>query len=135
MSSVDYRKRSVVAGGGSVRALLEFGSEMPASTQRKSTGTRHTASAARSTRSSGSSRDARRKFVVCLSNDDYAASLELRKIYATLPDAAALKLGMLRVVDESGEDYLYPSDRFGEIELPHSIAKAFAARPKRRARS
>jgi hypothetical protein len=68
----------------------------------------------------------RRKFVVCLSNDGYAASLEVRKIYTTLPDATALKLGMLRVIDESGEDYLYPSDQFGEIELPRRIAKAIA---------
>ncbi len=108
---------------------------MAASTQRKSTGTRRTASAAKSSRSSGSSRDARRKFVVCLSNDDYAASLEVRKIYTTVPDATALKLGMLRVIDESGEDYLYPSDQFGEIELPRRIAKAIAPSPRRRSRS
>jgi hypothetical protein len=47
-------------------------------------------------------------------------------INTTLPDATALKLGMLRVIDESGEDYLYPSDQFGEIELPRRIAKAIA---------
>jgi hypothetical protein len=75
----------------------------------------------------------RRKFVVCLSNNGYAASLEVRKIYTTLPDATALTLGMLRVIDESGEDYLYPSDQFGEIELPRRIAKAIA--PARRSRS
>ena len=61
---------------------------------------------------------------MCLSNDDYAASLEVRKIYTTVPDATALKLGMLRVVDESGEDYLYPSAFFAPIELPEAIAKA-----------
>ena len=97
---------------------------MAAHTRRKSTGTRRTASVAKSSRSSGSSRDARRKFVVCLSNEGYAASLEVRKIYRAMPDARALKLGMLRVVDESGEDYLYPSRQFGEIELPLRIAKA-----------
>lgn len=63
---------------------------------------------------------------MCLSNDGHPASLEVRKIYTTVPDAPALKLGMLRVVDESGEDYLYPSDQFGEIELPLRIAKAIA---------
>ncbi len=72
---------------------------MAASTQRKSTGTKRTAPAAKRTRSSGSSRDGRRKFVVCLSNEGYAASLEVRKIYVTVPDATALKLGMLRVID------------------------------------
>lgn len=74
--------------------------------------------------------DSRRKFVVCLDNDGYAASLEVRKIYTTVPDASALKLGLLRVVDESGEDYLYPADQFGEIELPRRIAKAMARAPR-----
>ena len=72
---------------------------------------------------------------MCLSNDDYAASLEVRKIYTTVPDATALKLGMLRVIDESGEDYLYPSDQFGEIVLPSRIAKAIAPSPRRRSKS
>ena len=116
-------------------ALLGFGSSMAASTQRKSTGTKRTALAARSSRSSGSSRDSRRKFVVCLSNDGYAASLEVRKIYTTLSDATALKLGLFRVVDESGEDYLYPCDQFGEIELPPRIAKAIASGAGRRSKS
>jgi hypothetical protein len=119
----------------SARALLGFGSSMAASTQRKSTGTRRTASAAKSSKSSVSSRDVRRKFVVCLSNDGYAASLEVRKIYTTVPDGTALKLGMLRVIDEFGEDYLYPSEQFGEIELPRRIAKAIAPSPRRRSRS
>jgi hypothetical protein len=108
---------------------------MPASTQRKSTGTKRTASVARSSRSSGSSRDTRRRFVVCLSNDGYDASLEVRKIYTTVPDATALKLGMLRVVDESGEDYLYPSDQFAGIDLPPKIAKVIAPSSGRRSKS
>ena len=70
---------------------------------------------------------------MCLSNDGHPASLEVRKIYTTVPDATALKLGLLRVVDESGEDYLYPSDQFGEIELPRRIAKAIA--PRRQSKS
>jgi hypothetical protein len=69
--------------------------------------------------------------VVCLSNEGYPASLEVRKIYATVPDPTAQRLGMLRVVDESGEDYLYPSGQFGEIALPAKIAKAFTSRGMR----
>lgn len=72
---------------------------------------------------------------MCLSNDGYAASLEVRKIYVTVPDATALKLGMLRVIDESGEDYLYPSEQFGEIELPRRIAKVIEPRPARQSKS
>jgi hypothetical protein len=106
--------------------LVESGFKMAASTPRKSTGTKRTASVARSTRSSGSSRDARGKHVVCVSNDGYAASLEVRKIYTTIRDAAAEKLGFLRVVDESGEDYLYPRVQFSEITLPRGLAKVLA---------
>jgi len=64
---------------------------------------------------------------VCLSNAGYAASLEVRKLYPVISDPASLRLGLLRVVDESGEDYLYPTDRFGQIELPQRIATAIAA--------
>jgi hypothetical protein len=69
---------------------------------------------------------------VCLSDGGAPASLEVRKIYATVPDATALKLGLLRVVDESGEDYLHPSDLFCELKLPSKIARVIApslARP------
>lgn len=51
------------------------------------------------------------RFVVCIDNSDYPVSLEPRKIYEALPDTQAEKLGQIRVVDESGEDYLYPSER------------------------
>jgi hypothetical protein len=54
-------------------------------------------------------------------------SLEARKIYRMMPDAKAEKFGMLRVVDESGEDYLYPKGQFGRLELPVRIAKAFGS--------
>jgi hypothetical protein len=64
--------------------------------------------------------------VVCVSNDGYAASLETRKIYSTVPDASADKLGMIRVIDESGEDYLYPRKQFSEIAIPRGLAKALA---------
>jgi hypothetical protein len=51
-------------------------------------------------------------YVVCVRNDEVPASLELRKIYAIIPDAESERHGMLRVIDESGEDYLYPRDWF-----------------------
>ena len=57
-------------------------------------------------------------FVVCINNDDYSASLETRKIYETLPDEDAARHDQLRVIDESGEDYLYPESLFMSIELP-----------------
>jgi hypothetical protein len=56
------------------------------------------------------------KYPACGKNEDYRASLELRKIYQLRSDLAAIKLGMLRVVDESGEDYLYPEDHFVAIK-------------------
>jgi hypothetical protein len=57
-------------------------------------------------------------FVVCLSNVGYTASLEIRKLYVALPDEEAERVGMLRVIDESGEDYLYPASNFARIDLP-----------------
>lgn len=64
------------------------------------------------------------RFVVCVQNRDYPASLELRKIYRLLPDPQAAKRGLLRVVDESGEDYLYPQTCFVPIRLPQAAEKA-----------
>jgi len=59
-----------------------------------------------------------RRLVVCIDNSDYEVSLELHKIYSVLPDADALQDGDLRVIDESGEDYLYNAGRFVTIEIP-----------------
>jgi len=64
------------------------------------------------------------QFVVCIKNKQYSASLELRKLYQVLPDAAAAKHNQLRVIDESGEDYLYPEDYFVAVHLPQSAEKA-----------
>ena len=58
------------------------------------------------------------RFVVCVENEDYPASLELRKIYQVIPDARAAEHQLIRVIDESGEDYLHPADYFVPIELP-----------------
>jgi hypothetical protein len=68
-----------------------------------------------------------KQLVVCINSADYPASLERRKIYVALRDAAAEKQGLLRIVDESGEDYLYPKDLFRTIALPLSIKKAVLA--------
>ena len=64
------------------------------------------------------------KFAVCISNEDYEASLELHKIYRVIPDEDAQVDGDLRVIDESGEDYLYPAGWFVFIELPHVLEKS-----------
>jgi hypothetical protein len=68
-----------------------------------------------------------KQFVVCIQNEGYPASLEKRKIYVTLRDATAEKHGQLRLIDESGDDYLYPKEFFRSIALPDSIKKAVLA--------
>ena len=62
-----------------------------------------------------------RQLVACIENDGYAASLEKRKIYAALRDPAAEKHGLLRIIDESGDDYSYPKVFFRSITLPQAI--------------
>ena len=64
------------------------------------------------------------RFAVCVNNADYPASLELHKIYRVLPDDEAELDGDIRVVDESGEDYLYPAEWFVPIELPQAVEKS-----------
>lgn len=64
-------------------------------------------------------------YVVCVDNTGYGASLELHKIYRTLPDADAARTGDLRVVDESGEDYLFPSGMFEVITVPQRVHSSF----------
>ena len=71
-------------------------------------------------------RSAPQHYVVCVCNEDYPASLELRKLYPVLEDSFAAEHGMVRVVDESGEDYLYPSEFFVRVELPASIKQTLA---------
>lgn len=65
-----------------------------------------------------------KQLVVCLDNSGYEVSLERRKIYVSLSDVRAEKLGQIRVIDESGEGYLYPQEYFVAIALPQSIKKA-----------
>jgi hypothetical protein len=86
-----------------------------------------TGKTARSRRTSTDAKSAtNQKYVVCVRNDDYPASLELRKLYRLLEDDFAARHGMVRVIDESGEDYLYPSDFFVQVDLPVAIQKTLA---------
>jgi hypothetical protein len=64
------------------------------------------------------------RFAICITNTDYPAALEVRKIYQVLPDVDAAKHHLIRIVDESGEDYLYPAAYFVLIDLPQSITEA-----------
>ena len=66
------------------------------------------------------------KFVVCINNQDYPTSLEARKIYQVIPDSKASNHRMLRVIDESGEDYLYSENYFMPIQLPEALVQAIA---------
>ena len=68
-----------------------------------------------------------KRLVVCAGNDGYSASLERRKICLALRDAEAEKHGLLRIVDESGEDYLYRKALFRPIALTQSVKKAVLA--------
>ncbi len=70
--------------------------------------------------------DSTRQFLLCVSNESYPASLEVRKVYQALPDPVAASRGFVRVIDESGDDYLYPSDSFVAVELPQAAVRAFA---------
>ncbi|MBI2804778.1 MAG: hypothetical protein HYX68_07325 [Planctomycetes bacterium] len=64
------------------------------------------------------------QFLLCVKNDAYPVSLEVRKIYQELPDAQAAVKKLVRIVDESGDDYLYPRDYFVAIELPKAAVQA-----------
>lgn len=64
------------------------------------------------------------RFVICVDNSEYPASLELHKIYRALPDKDAQADGDLRIIDESGEDYLFPADYFLPIQLPLAVVRA-----------
>ena len=68
-----------------------------------------------------------KQLVVCVENDGYAVSLEKRKIYIALRDAAAEKHNMLRIIDESGEDYLYPKAFFAPVRVSKPIERALSA--------
>ena len=64
------------------------------------------------------------KFLICIDNSEFPASLEKRKIYELLHDPEAESLGQVRIIDESGEDYLYPSTLFIDAKLPKAVQAA-----------
>jgi hypothetical protein len=70
------------------------------------------------------------RFVVCIENKNYPASLEFGKIYRVVPDKKAARHQMIRVIDESGDDYLYSQKSFVAIELPQLAEDAFLDSPK-----
>jgi hypothetical protein len=68
------------------------------------------------------------EFAICIENHGYEVSLETRKLYEVLIDADAEKQGQIRIIDESGEDYLYPAAFFDRVALPaHVIERVFHA--------
>jgi len=91
---------------------------------------KRTGSAGKNSKSNGSSTSTARPpargryFVVCIRNTGYQASLELRKLYQAIPDSRAASLHYLRIVDESGEDYLYPERFFMPLEVTRPLRKA-----------
>ena len=64
------------------------------------------------------------KFVICLNNQGYEASLEVGKLYRLIDDEEAQKNGLIRVIDESGEDYAFSAQRFYAVELPQNVEEA-----------
>jgi hypothetical protein len=64
------------------------------------------------------------RFAVCIENEEHPASLEKRKLYPVLPDTDAATHGLIRVVDESGEDYLYPAEHFLVLPLSPAVEQA-----------
>ena len=66
-------------------------------------------------------------YVMCIQNDGYAASLEVRKIYQAISDTDSAEKKMIRVIDESGEDYLFPEEFFVPIQIPKNAERIFAA--------
>ena len=70
--------------------------------------------------------ESRIQFAICISGDE-AGDLETWKVYRILPDEKGAKIGWLRVVDESGEDYLYPQTRFAIVDLPEGVREKLLA--------
>ena len=71
-------------------------------------------------------KDQKKQFAICIRNEG-AEDIEIRKIYQVLPDARAAKEKHIRVIDECGEDYLYPADYFVALTLPREVERALSA--------
>jgi hypothetical protein len=67
------------------------------------------------------------RFVVCIRNDGHPESLELRKLYRVHDDSQAAKVGHIRVIDESGEDYIYPKGFFAAVRVTEPVRRALVA--------
>ncbi len=67
---------------------------------------------------------AEKSFVVCINNKGYPASLEIRKLYQAIPDELAARVRQIRVIDESGEGYLYPENYFAVVRMPQAAERA-----------
>jgi hypothetical protein len=72
------------------------------------------------------------KYAICVDNTEYPVALELHKVYWVLQDKEALQDGDLRIIDESGEDYLYPSSYFLPVDLPRNVVRAMNKASTRR---
>lgn len=66
------------------------------------------------------------RYAMCVKNRGYPASLEVRKVYRVIPDESAERSRMVRVIDETGEDYLYPAGYFIAVELPRGAVRLFS---------
>jgi hypothetical protein len=89
---------------------------------------RKSSESAMSTRKPRTRRRVAPRFVVCIKNAGYPASLELHKIYRLVTDPDAARAGDVRIVDESGEDYLYPANWFAAVELPRRVKSSLLGR-------
>lgn len=112
--------------GANSRELLPFGSRMIRYSLLNYIGMKRMALAEKKSKSNGSSNKepSTAQYVVCVKNEDYPASLELRKLYRVISDKNATKSGLLRIVDESGEDYLYPAEYFLPVKLSRDVERA-----------
>ena len=96
---------------------------------------RRMASVARNSRSSGTLTDSRSRrrvprgayYVLCINNHGYPSSLDVRKVYVALPDRDAARHAQIRVVDESGDDYLFPRRYFVDLPLPRAVRRALVS--------
>ena len=68
-------------------------------------------------------RSMKNRFAICVNNSEYPASLEVHKVYRVIPDQDAERDGDLRIIDESGEDYLYPEKYFVAVEVPQETER------------
>src|ERR1039458_304030 len=115
--------------GARLRVLLPFDWPPARSEVQSCTGTKPTASGGKAGRSNASlangmkGEQQRSKFVLCIRNGG-SDDLEVRKVYQVFPDPSAAHDGYVRIIDESGEDYLYPSEYFVPVRLPAAVRKA-----------